>query len=150
MKRSISEKMLSQKQKNTNNEKRIAKKSRFLITVNVLGSTGPLRFLVKESDSVSCVIDAALKFYASEGRLPTLCSDLNSFLLYPANSGWDSLNLGDPIGESGVRKFVLCKKQRQPQMTEAQSDMIARKGRNNWKAWAWLNKSFSLKLLSSH
>ena len=90
MKRSISEKMLSQKQKNKNNEKRIAKKSRFLITVNVLGSTGPLRFLVNEGDSVSCVIDSALKFFASEGRLPTLGSDLNNILLYPANSGSDS------------------------------------------------------------
>lgn len=83
--------MLSQKQNNKNNEKRIAKKSRFLITVNVLGSTGPLRFLVNEGDSVSCVIDAALKFYASKGRLPTLGSDLNNILLYPANSGSDSI-----------------------------------------------------------
>lgn len=53
-----------------------------LITVNVLGSTGPLRFLVYEDEVVSTVINLTLKSYAREGRLPVLGSNLNDFLLY--------------------------------------------------------------------
>lgn len=69
------------------------KNTRFLITVNVLGSSGPLRFVVNENDSVSGVIDATLKFYAREKRLPALGSDVHSFLLYPANAGLDGKDL---------------------------------------------------------
>ena len=58
------------------------KDNRMLITVNVLGSTGPLRFLVYEDEVVSTVINMTLKSYAREGRLPVLGSNLNDFLLY--------------------------------------------------------------------
>uniref|UniRef100_A0A5B6YRN1 DUF7054 domain-containing protein n=1 Tax=Davidia involucrata TaxID=16924 RepID=A0A5B6YRN1_DAVIN len=91
MNRSVSEKTLSQKQKKKNNENQNVKKNRFLITVNVLGSAGPIRFVVNEDDSVSGVIDTALKLYAREGRLPILGSDVNNFLLYPANAGLDGI-----------------------------------------------------------
>lgn len=60
---------------------------RFLITVSVIGSCGPIRLIVSEKDRVSGVIDAALRLYAREGRLPALGSDFNGFLLYPANAG---------------------------------------------------------------
>ncbi|PSS30627.1 hypothetical protein CEY00_Acc05913 [Actinidia chinensis var. chinensis] len=147
MKRSVHEKLLLEKQKKKNTESQHPKKNRFLITVNVLGSSGPIRFVVSEEENVAAVIDTALKMYAREGRLPILGSDISNFLLYPANAGSDALNPSEPIGSSGGRNFVLCKKQKQPQMTEARSEMISRKGTGSWKAW--INKSFSFKI-SSH
>lgn len=58
------------------------KGNRFLISVTVLGSAGPIRFVVNEEELVAAVIDTALKSYAREGRLPILGSDLNNFMLY--------------------------------------------------------------------
>ncbi|XWS30817.1 hypothetical protein CRYUN_Cryun23aG0022900 [Craigia yunnanensis] len=139
MKWNVTEKVMQQMNKKKGNEnKNIVKKSRFLITINVLGSSGPLRFLVNEDDLVAAVIDVALKSYAREGRLPVLCLDPNKFLLYCANAGSD--------GSQGGRNFVLCKKQVQPQMSEARSEMLTQKG-SCWKAW--LNKSFHFKILSN-
>ncbi|CAK9177513.1 unnamed protein product, partial [Ilex paraguariensis] len=88
-KRSLSEKMLSQKQKKKNNGENQSANNRLLITVNVLGSAGPIKFVVNEDDIVTVVIDTALKLYARERRLPVLGSDGNNFLLYPANAGLD-------------------------------------------------------------
>lgn len=65
------------------------KVTRFLITVNVLGSAGPLRFVVSENDKVASVVDTALKQYAREGRLPILSSNINDFFLYSATDGID-------------------------------------------------------------
>ncbi|EOY03955.1 Uncharacterized protein TCM_019175 [Theobroma cacao] len=146
MKRNVHEKIMPQTHKKKGNENKNVKKStRFLITINVLGSAGPLRFLVNEDDLVAAVIDVALKSYAREGRLPVLGLDPNKFLLYCANAGSDALSPWEKIGSQGRRNFVLCKKQVQPQMTEARSEIIAQKG-SGWKAW--LNKSFSFKILS--
>ena len=58
-----------------------------------------------------------------------------------------ALNPSESIGSNGGRNFVMCKKQKQPQMTEARSEMIARKGTGSWKAW--IHKSFAFKI-SSH
>ena len=58
-----------------------------------------------------------------------------------------ALNLSESIGLQGVRNFVLCKKQRRPQMTEARSEMISRKRSGSWVK-AWFNKSLSSKMLS--
>ncbi|XVF20620.1 hypothetical protein REPUB_Repub12eG0016800 [Reevesia pubescens] len=145
MKMNVHEKMMPQMTKKKGNEnKNIVKikSRRFLITINVLGSAGPLKFLVNEDDLVAAVIDVALKSYAREGRLPVLGLDPNKFLLYCANAGSDALSPREKIGSQGGRNFVLCKKQAQPQMTEAMSEMITQKG-SGWKAW--LNKSFSFK-----
>ncbi|XP_062107524.1 uncharacterized protein LOC133818581 isoform X1 [Humulus lupulus] len=122
-------------------------KKRLLITVNVLGSAGPMRFVVNEEDLVGSVIDYALKSYAREGRLPILGTDSDHFFLYCANSGSDPLNPSAKIG-SGVRNFMLCKKQRQLlQLTDRKSsDLIAQKGISCWKAW--LNNPFTSKLMS--
>ncbi|KAK3024408.1 hypothetical protein RJ639_043366 [Escallonia herrerae] len=140
---------VSEKQKRKSNEKDNAKIGRFLITVNVLGSAGPIRFVVSEDDSVAAVIGTALKLYGREGRLPVLGSDANNFLLYPANAGSDALALSESIGLCGGRNFVLCKKQSNPQMTEARSEMVGRKGSSSSSSWkAWLNKSFNLRVLS--
>ncbi|XP_010032694.2 uncharacterized protein At4g22758 [Eucalyptus grandis] len=147
MKRNLSEKsLLMQKHKKKNSsDDQSSKKNRFLVTVNVLGSAGPIRFVVKEDDLVSAVIQTALKTYAREGRLPVLGTDVNNFVLHAAANS-DALNPSEAIGSQGGRNFVLCKKQIQPQMTEARAEMISRKRSGSWKAW--LNKSFSFKILS--
>lgn len=75
---SISKMLLYNKQKKNQN----AKGNRILISVTVLGSAGPIRFVAYEDDLVASVIDTALKGYAREGRLPLLGSDFNDFLLY--------------------------------------------------------------------
>ncbi|XP_074289740.1 uncharacterized protein At4g22758-like [Silene latifolia] len=124
------------------------KNKRFLISIAVLGSAGPLRFLVNEDDIVRGIIDTALKLYAKEGRLPLLGSDPNNCVLYCANSGFDALSMWDEIGTNGARNFVLCKKPEQgPNMTEARANIISRKAGASWKSW--INKSLSFKI-SSH
>ncbi|XP_030536699.1 uncharacterized protein At4g22758-like isoform X2 [Rhodamnia argentea] len=147
MKRSVSEKsMLMQRHKKKNSgDDQSMNKNRFLVTVNVLGSAGPIRFVVKEDDLVSGVIQTALKTYAREGRLPVLGTEVNNFVLHAAADS-DALNPSEAIGSRGGRNFVLCKKQIQPQMTEARSEMISHKRSGSWKAW--FNKSFSFKILS--
>lgn len=69
---------------------------RFLISVSVIGSAGPLRFLVKEEEVVAAVINTALKSYDREGRFPVLGTDLNDFLLYYANAGSDGKRCSPP------------------------------------------------------
>ncbi|CAD5317853.1 unnamed protein product [Arabidopsis thaliana] len=63
----------NQKSKTTN---------RFLVSINVLGSAGPIRFVVKEDETVSNVINYALKCYVREGKLPLLGLDSSFFRLY--------------------------------------------------------------------
>lgn len=77
--------MLLYKQKKNQN----VKGNRLLISINVLGSAGPIRFIVNEEQLVAAVIDTALKSYAREGRLPILGSDLRDFQLYCPNTGPD-------------------------------------------------------------
>lgn len=103
-KRNASEKMILQKhekKKNSSENQNVKTKSRFLITVNVVGSAGPIRFVVNEDDLVSGVIDTALKTYAREGRLPALGSDAQGFLLYCANAGSEGI-LKYPV----VKRFI--------------------------------------------
>ncbi|KAK6151065.1 hypothetical protein DH2020_015997 [Rehmannia glutinosa] len=142
LRRSISDKTMSfkdNKKKKSNN--------RFLITINVVGSAGPIRFVVNGEDNAGLVTEAALKMYAREGRLPIIGSDINTFFLYPANAGFDvlvaALKPSEAIGSRGARNFVLCKKQSNPQMTETRSPVVDRKG-SGFKAW--LQKSLSLKI----
>lgn len=89
MRRSISDKTLFHKSKKNDDCNKNAKGNRFLITINVFGSAGPIRFVVSEDDNAAGVINTVLKLYAREGRLPVLGSDVNHFLLYPANAGFD-------------------------------------------------------------
>ncbi|RXH68557.1 hypothetical protein DVH24_030890 [Malus domestica] len=144
LKRKVLERINLQKHKKTSTDAtHTVKTNRFLITVNVLGSAGPIRFVVNEDDLVARVIDTALKSYAREGRLPVLGSDVKDFLLHCANAGSD--------GSRGGRNFVLSKKQKQVQnnnIAERKSEITAPKGTvSSWKAW--LNKSFTFKI-SSH
>ena len=98
----VTEKMVQQNQKKNNDSLNVKKNNngpkakgvkgnRFLITVNVLGSAGPMRFVVNEDDLVSGVIDTSLKTYAREGRLPVLGSDVNDFILHCADVGFDGI-----------------------------------------------------------
>ncbi|KAJ6793406.1 uncharacterized protein M6B38_144585 [Iris pallida] len=121
---------------------------RILVTINVLGSAGPLRFLVNEDERVADVIHTALRTFAREGRLPVLGTDLNNFLLYCAHTGYEALNPWETIGSNGSRKFVLCKKPEDAKTVETPaSPAILRKGSGSWKAW--INKSLSF-MIPSH
>ncbi|KAK9705282.1 hypothetical protein RND81_07G044800 [Saponaria officinalis] len=137
--------LLSKQKKAQNNGKG---KNRILITVNVVGSAGPLRFVVNEEEIVASVIDMALKSYAREGRLPVLGSDLNDFLLYCPLIGSDALNSFDVIGAHGARNFMLCKRPQSENATNVEKHAagVARKGNGSWKSW--INKTLSLKIAS--
>ncbi|KAJ7942955.1 Senescence-associated protein [Quillaja saponaria] len=111
------------------------KGKRLLISINVLGSAGPIRFVVNEEELVTAVIDTALKSYAREGRLPVLGSDINDFLLYCPYVGQGALSPWDTIGSLGARNFMLCKK---PQHVKEAGDersaaTLSRKGNGSWK-----------------
>ncbi|MFS8028773.1 hypothetical protein Hanom_Chr16g01514401 [Helianthus anomalus] len=149
----------------TKNKKNQASKgsgNRILINVTVVGSAGPIRFVVNEGEVVADVIDTALKLYAREGRLPVLGSNYNEFVLYcpvAGTEGWAcfqslmlSLKTWETIGSVGVRNFMLCKKPKaQKVVNDGDGKPVAvgvtRKGYGSWRAW--FNKSINLKV-SSH
>uniref|UniRef100_A0A1D1XT59 Uncharacterized protein At4g22758 n=1 Tax=Anthurium amnicola TaxID=1678845 RepID=A0A1D1XT59_9ARAE len=140
--------------------------NRILVTVSVLGSAGPIRFVASEGELVAAIIGTALRSYAREGRLPVLGSDHSGFLLFCAHSNYmDALDPSEPIGANGGRNFVLCKKQLQQvsltvprvvtgatsavtarQQTQSAMEKKAGGGGGSWKAW--LNKSFNFKITS--
>lgn len=152
MKKSGFEKMVMLQKNNKNKgsyDDEKPRSKRFLVNINIMGSAGPIRFVVNEKELVSGVIDTALKSYSREGRLPVLGFDATNFLLYCANAGFDALSPLEPIGSFGVRNFVLCKKQVYSSSKAApQSELASHKssGGHGWKAW--LNKSFGLKIVS--
>lgn len=78
---------LTRKKKNNDERDVNVKNNRLLITVNVAGSSGPLRFVVNDDEKVSSVIDSSLKLYARGGRLPILGSDFKKFILYASDAG---------------------------------------------------------------
>ncbi|XP_057733744.1 uncharacterized protein At4g22758-like [Arachis stenosperma] len=147
-KESAFEKMVMQKKKSKGSHEDQKKQqcNRLLVSINVVGSVGPIRFVVNEKDTVSVIIETALKSYAREGRLPLLGFDPTDFLLY--NAWFDALNPLEAIGSYGVRNFVLCKKQVCSSKAERNTELISQKsnGSSGWKAW--FNKSFGLKILS--
>ncbi|MED6181025.1 hypothetical protein PIB30_015711 [Stylosanthes scabra] len=141
--------LLSKQKKNNQN----ANARRLLISINVLGSAGPIRFVVNEEELVAAVIDTALKSYAREGRLPVLGTDTTGFALYCPLVGSDALSPWETIGSHGARNFMLCRKQPEaPSRGVAVADAettrsLSRRGSGSWKAW--FNKSLNLKI-SSH
>ncbi|KAI6677157.1 hypothetical protein NL676_037953 [Syzygium grande] len=121
--------------------------SRLLISINVMGSPGPIRFVVSEDELVGSVIDKALRSYARQGRLPVLGSDPGDFLLYRANAESDALSPWETIGSQGARNFLLWKKQKAEEVSKGSPPAaIGRKGSGSWKAW--INKSLNLKIPS--
>ncbi|KAF3443603.1 hypothetical protein FNV43_RR13291 [Rhamnella rubrinervis] len=140
--------MSKRPEKKNNGENQNVKKSRFLITVNVVGSAGPIRFVVNEDDLVSGVIDTALKTYAREGRLPVLGSDAKDFLLYCANAESDVVlqvdcvlaSIFKPIGKDRISwRQEFCAMQEAEAATDdrRKPDLISHKGVSSWKAWLY-------------
>ncbi|KAG7974327.1 hypothetical protein I3843_06G043600 [Carya illinoinensis] len=126
-----------------------AKGNRLLVSITVLGSAGPIRFVVSEQELVATVIDTALKSYAREGRLPVLGSNLDEFFLYCPNAGPDALSPWDTIGSQGAWNFMLCKK---PQPEKVADDgrsipSMSRRGNGSWRSR--INKALNL-MISSH
>ncbi|KAK6790735.1 hypothetical protein RDI58_009816 [Solanum bulbocastanum] len=130
------------------------KGNRLLISITVVGSAGPIRFVVNEKELVANVIDIALKNYAREERLPVLGSNFNNFVLYCPTVVTEDLSPWETIGSLGVRNFVLVKKpQSENPILDAKQPILhgkqvvmARKGSGSWKAW--FNKSLSRKIVS--
>ncbi|KAI9080456.1 hypothetical protein K1719_035900 [Acacia pycnantha] len=138
--------MLLSKPKKSQN----ANGKRLLISINVLGSAGPIRFVVYEEELVAAVIDNVLKLYAREGRLPVLGSDISDFLLYSPQVGSDALSQWASIGSFGARNFMLCKKPQPVKEAEnagVAASLVRKSSGGGWKNW--FNKSLSLKV-SSH
>ncbi|KAK4760634.1 hypothetical protein SAY87_005527 [Trapa incisa] len=133
--------------------------NRILISIAFMGSAGPIRLVVDETDPVDAVILTALKSYRREGRLPILGSNFEDFLLYYGSDVTDTLcphriaalSPWDTIGSQGSRNFLLCKK---PQVDQRTADAGRKsaavshgKGSRTWKKW--IKKSFSRRI-SSH
>ncbi|GAB2227428.1 hypothetical protein Droror1_Dr00009249 [Drosera rotundifolia] len=136
---------------NKNKKSPAAKGNRILITVNVIGSAGPMRFVVNEKELVVSVIDMVLKSYAREGRLPVLGSDLNDFFLYCPVVVSEALSPLETIGQNGCRTFMLCKKPQSAEMASHENPAVERTvfpiaGRGSWRWKSWINKSLSLKV----
>ena len=91
--------LLSKQKKNQN-----ANARRLLISINVLGSAGPIRFVVNEEELVAAVIDTALKSYAREGRLPVLGTDTSGFALYCPHVGSDG---NFPLSNMGFDQILF-------------------------------------------
>ncbi|KAH9290037.1 hypothetical protein KI387_034154, partial [Taxus chinensis] len=103
------------------------------VTVNVLGSAGPMRFLASYADPVQKVMETALKSYARGGRLPVLGLNTKQFELHCANSGCgQALDSFEIIGELGTRNFLLCKKLEQEEERDIDRD---HQKTNIWKNW---------------
>ncbi|XP_076956021.1 uncharacterized protein At4g22758-like [Bidens hawaiensis] len=141
--------LMYNKQKKSQSQSQ-AGKNRLLISITVIGSAGPIRFVVNAEEVVATVMDTALKSYAKEGRLPVLGSNVNEFVLYCPIAGTEALSPVEAIGSFGVRNFMLCKK---PQPVEDVGDGkpvtvgITRKNSGSWKSW--FNKLLNLKV-STH
>ncbi|KAG2302082.1 hypothetical protein Bca4012_060407 [Brassica carinata] len=126
-----------------NKEKKTHKSNinRFLVSISFIGSAGPIRFVVKEDETVSHVIEYALKCYAREGRLPLLGSDSSFFLLYCPYCAAEAFKPWGKIGSTGSRNFVLSKKSDAQSLGDSvrTTTTTMRKISGRWKAW--LNKS---------
>ncbi|KAL6145093.1 hypothetical protein ACLB2K_055781 [Fragaria x ananassa] len=96
-----------------------------LIRISVVGSTGPIRFVVNKKELVGVVIQRALKSYERDGRLPVLGSDLKDFT----------------IGSREGVNFTLCKK---PPTTQPMPLAAAASGHKKSLIKGWINKSLNL------
>ncbi|KAL0431408.1 UNVERIFIED_CONTAM: hypothetical protein Sradi_0766800 [Sesamum radiatum] len=145
--RNTSDKTLLRKlKKKKGDDDKNSKENRFLITINVFGSAGPIRFVVNEDETAQGYQQNPFSQFTSSNagglvilEVPFLHEMMFSVLLFAV------LKLSEVIGSRGVRNFVLCRNQSKPHMTEARSQLINRKG-SRWRAW--FQKSLTFKILS--
>ncbi|KAG7036722.1 hypothetical protein SDJN02_00342, partial [Cucurbita argyrosperma subsp. argyrosperma] len=116
--------------KRSTSKMRNSKCNKILVSVNVVGSTGPIRFVANEDDLVCEVMKTTLISYARLARLPTLGTNVDNFVLYCVNDGMDALSLREAIGAKQVRHFLLCKKE-----GTSHASLPKENGKNNWKTW---------------
>ncbi|CAL9224573.1 unnamed protein product [Arabidopsis halleri] len=116
-----------------------AKNKKLLVSVNVLGSVGPIRFLANEDDEVSNVINTTLKAYARQGRIPVLGFDVDNFIFYSINAGFNTLNPQEKIGSMDETNFLMCKKE--PNLQEK----VERRGESK----AWIGHGWKTRFLRS-
>ncbi|XP_052203797.1 uncharacterized protein LOC127809135 isoform X1 [Diospyros lotus] len=119
--------MVLYKQKK-NNQAAAAARNRLLISITVLGSAGPIRFVVNEDELVAAVIVTALKAYAREGRLPVLGSDFKDFVLYCPIAGTEVLQLWVRGRQLGLLVLGILCSVRSPR----------------WRVHPWMKKSTQL------
>ncbi|CAL0301428.1 unnamed protein product [Lupinus luteus] len=148
MKKSSTEKTGQQKRRNKGilDHQRSRKNNniKFLIIINVQGSTGPIRFLVNDGEKVCSVIGCALKHYVREERLPVLGFEASNFLLYRVDAEFHPLNPLESIGSFGGRNFVLSKKKLFSPTTEPQWKQKSSKSNGGLKKL--INKIFRIKI----
>ncbi|CAH1425917.1 unnamed protein product [Lactuca virosa] len=80
--------------------------SRLLISITVIGSARPIRFVVNGEGLVASFMDTAFKSYALEGCLPILGSNIHDFALYCPIVGTEALSPLKTIRSFGVRNFM--------------------------------------------
>ena len=89
-------------------QKKNDKGNRLLVSITVMGSAGPIRFVVNEKELVASVMDTALKSYAREGRLPLLGSNLDHFVLYCPIAGTEGINLFEFVWAVIYERSLNC------------------------------------------
>lgn len=128
--------------------------NRLLVTINVLGSAGPLRFLASCDDPVQKLIETALKSYAREGRLPVFGHNVKQFELHCANSDYgQALEPYQMIGALGTRNFLLCKKNESKTQQEEEKVTSRSHHRHHQRTNLWKNLLSTVSLgfgISSH
>ncbi|XP_058754712.1 uncharacterized protein LOC131627868 [Vicia villosa] len=125
--------------KMTNNN--INNTNRILISINIVGSSGPLTIVVNENDVVCDVINKALKFYARQKRLPALKSDASDYILHCSNDVSNALNPSEPIGSFRTRKFVLSENQESSTKTE---EAGSKERNGSWKSFSFKKFCFTM------
>nr|XP_043639708.1 uncharacterized protein At4g22758-like [Erigeron canadensis] len=138
--------MLPFKMKKKEQQQGVVVGNKILVKINVVGSAGPIRFVVDEKAVVAYVIEIALKSYAREGRLPVLGTNLNDFFLYTPIAGTEALSPWEMIGSFGVRNFMLSKKRDSRHSDDVSK--ITKKSFGSWKSW-FNNRSLSLKVATA-
>ncbi|CAI9757150.1 unnamed protein product [Fraxinus pennsylvanica] len=112
--------LLSKQKKN-----QVGKGNHFPINIMVLGSAGPIRFVVNDEELVTAVIDTDLNSYAREGRLLVLGSDFNNLVLYCPLAKIDEVS-GETVTVAVAVEMVPSS----PKNTETASEKINEKNDN--------------------
>ncbi|XP_024528380.1 uncharacterized protein LOC112345565 [Selaginella moellendorffii] len=83
--------------------------SKILVTITILGSSGPLRSIADINTTVEQVVETALRAYAAQGRLPVLGSNAKLFDLYCNDGEFTALKPSQRLGALSCRHFLLHK-----------------------------------------